>query len=1418
MNPPIKPKPSLVQSSSALEANLQRTAVDVVIPERHRVLLTITEPLFGVHQETEKLLNEVNHAYVGWKQTLEDLHYRAMGDFYHYNSHERGAEGIEVLCRLYEKAASDGKDELREIAIRYWLYYLEKLASESGDTLPRNSKPLRISLHGLMALFAEHPELAIVASPRLRRCAKALARQRRDEAEVRAVLALSCKLLAQVLDQVYDAWLELADPLDWFRESVARGAGEGEGEHQAEELRAEIPLPDPLPRSLARIEHRNLREARKTLGVLRQAGLPVERNDELLSLPDNGEIVRGYVDAANHVEDGGREPWRNTLARIHWMSRVLGTRLLSAVHDSALHEISRSYADVLSGGDRAQLKDFVHQTFTILRTTEFSNPLPVLDLITTIGTEVMKTRDEAWIDAVIDEILTIDFQYPRFAGFTEEWQVRINPGHLKAIRTYLALVKVAPPLAKRLLAALIVQLKIGGVFIADTDLFQKDISQLLNSDVRWVYDLTKHLCKLFPVYFSDIGAEGELREVSTRLDEARSRKDLLCHFIRKQCHIEANPQLVRFVEESVRYWATGDPAPLAPFLPQPVFDGLDISKPLHAGLHRIFAQLAPAGEVGPLFALTVDELRARLEPFATAEEVAESDIERAEMVIRVRQLVGKKYELDHHDVLERLREFHHIDSHHVRALERAIERDRPREALALVLEILERLQKIILSPEKTEGREDIYHKRHVAVGIPSMYGRYREEKFEAMGLSFRVESLANVLFERMISAQNLRYITKSTLQKVAVWMRMLLRALRVEGFRARGLEIRIWMLEQALQARGITVDQYVNIFQMISNSIKHLIRTRFLDVYESVLERLVGRMREVGVLEGDAEHPESYHLRLGESFLRDLIAQSFGLQRLDNLVGTIIQTLSEERERLDVDTLNLLMTYDVDRCFVQLEQEGTALNGHIYLGNKGFMLKRLAHYGFPVPHGCVLTTEVFRCRRAILAYPELHSEHVKRIHTQIERLEKITGARFGDPRNPLLLSVRSGAAMSMPGMLDSFLNVGMNEEITAGFAAKRDCPWGAWDAYRRFLQFWGMSFGVNRDQFDRLMSETKQRVGVEKKSQLSPEQMREATLRYKTLVRDHRVKILEDPYEQLHMCIDLVLNSWNSEKAKLYRRALHIAEEWGTAVIVQQMVYGNLNARSGTGVVLTRHPWQSADDVDLYGDFVIQGQGDDVVSGIVETYPITEEQRLGETRPAPVSLEKDFPEVYGALATHCLALIRDVGMYHQEIEFTFEGDKAEDLFVLQSRDIVLSETTQVSTFLPTEQLDAAKVASGIGVGGGAICGRVAHTYADVATLRRRYPEDQIVLLRPDTVPDDIHMVLQSDGLLTRIGGATSHAAVASQRLGKACVVGCRGLEVDEERGRSTIAGHAVKTGDFLSINGQDGSVYLGRHPITTVRQ
>jgi pyruvate,orthophosphate dikinase len=280
---------------------------------------------------------------------------------------------------------------------------------------------------------------------------------------------------------------------------------------------------------------------------------------------------------------------------------------------------------------------------------------------------------------------------------------------------------------------------------------------------------------------------------------------------------------------------------------------------------------------------------------------------------------------------------------------------------------------------------------------------------------------------------------------------------------------------------------------------------------------------------------------------------------------------------------------------------------------------------------------------------------------------------------------------------------------------------------------------------------------------------------------------------------------------------MHIAEEWETAVLVQKMVFGNLGPAAGTGVLLTRHPRHESGGGEPYGDFVVQGQGDDVVAGLVETHPITEGQRRREAAHSARSLERDFPAIYDELAAMARTLVEDHGMNHQEIEFTFEGPRPEELFILQTRDTVLATGSLVPAFEPSGALEATRIAAGIGVGGGALSGRAAHTAHDVAELRRHHPGDDVILLRRDTVPDDIPLMLHVDGLLTSLGGATSHAAVAAKRVGKTCVVGCRPLRVSEREGRSRIGDHELATGDRISIDGVDGSVYLGAHPIAAAR-
>ena len=243
------------------------------------------------------------------------------------------------------------------------------------------------------------------------------------------------------------------------------------------------------------------------------------------------------------------------------------------------------------------------------------------------------------------------------------------------------------------------------------------------------------------------------------------------------------------------------------------------------------------------------------------------------------------------------------------------------------------------------------------------------------------------------------------------------------------------------------------------------------------------------------------------------------------------------REVFDRETLGLLASFDAERCCVPIDARETPLDGVISLGNKGHLIKRLACDGLPVPPGFILTTELFRCWPAIRRCDGLVRDLRARIRAQIDRLEHETELRFGDPRRPLLLSVRSGSPISMPGMLDTFLNVGINEEIAEGLAARSGSPWGAWDAYRRFLQFWGMGHHIDRDRFDALMRAAKAELGVEKKVQIPASAMREVAQRYRRFVVEHGVAIVDDPDEQLERCVQLVIRSWDAEKARVYRGA-----------------------------------------------------------------------------------------------------------------------------------------------------------------------------------------------------------------------------------------------------------------------------------------
>ena len=470
---------------------------------------------------------------------------------------------------------------------------------------------------------------------------------------------------------------------------------------------------------------------------------------------------------------------------------------------------------------------------------------------------------------------------------------------------------------------------------------------------------------------------------------------------------------------------------------------------------------------------------------------------------------------------------------------------------------------------------------------------------------------------------------------------------------------------------------------------------------------------------------------------------------------------------------------------------------------------RLHNFGLPVPPAFIITTEAFRCREIIEGFFPATANFKEQLARQIVFLEKITGKCFGNPQNPLLFSVRSGSSISQPGMMDTFLNVGINQEITNGIADLTGNTWFAWDCYRRFLQCYGMAMGLERDAFDAVISGAKEKLGLSLKKHFSGEQMKNVALTYKQLIQDNGFPILENSLDQLHMTIKNVFASWNSAKARTYRKIMGISDDWGTAVTIQEMVFGNLSDSSGSGVFFTHNPRWSGDSLSLWGDFTLQNQGEDVVSGLVRTMPISIKQQDIEMRDTDYTLESHFNDIYKELKSWATTLIEDKGWSPQEMEFTFEGSGIKDLYLLQTRDMSMREHKKVLTFdLKTEEHQDF-LGNGIGVSGGAMSGRIVFTLAEVQKYREQEPKTSLILLRNDTVPDDIKEVYAADGLLTARGGVTSHASVVAHRLNKTCVVGCGALICDEKEKFAGFGKVILHTGDHISIDGREGSVYQG---------
>ena len=507
--------------------------------------------------------------------------------------------------------------------------------------------------------------------------------------------------------------------------------------------------------------------------------------------------------------------------------------------------------------------------------------------------------------------------------------------------------------------------------------------------------------------------------------------------------------------------------------------------------------------------------------------------------------------------------------------------------------------------------------------------------------------------------------------------------------------------------------------------------------------------------------------------------------------------------------------------YCYLFSEGNA-NMRELLGGKGANLAEMTNIGLPVPQGFTITTEA--CTQYYEDNREINPEIMAEINEYIVKMEEITGKKFGDKENPLLVSVRSGARASMPGMMDTILNLGLNEEVVETIAAQSGNPRWAWDCYRRFIQMYSdVVMEVGKKYFEELIDEMKAKKGVKQDVELNAEDLKELANQFKA---EYKSKIGSDfptdPKEQLMGAIKAVFRSWDNPRANVYRRDNDIPYSWGTAVNVQSMAFGNMGDDCGTGVAFTRDPATGAKG--LFGEFLTNAQGEDVVAGVRTPMHISE-------------MEQKFPEAFAEFNKVCKTLedhYRDM----QDMEFTVENGK---LYMLQTRNgkrtaqaalkiacdlvdegmrteeeaVAMIDPRNLDTLLhPQFDAKALKAATpmgkGLGASPGAACGKIVFTADDAEAWNER--GEKVVLVRLETSPEDITGMKASQGILTVRGGMTSHAAVVARGMGTCCVSGCSDIVMDEANKKFTLAGKEFHEGDYISIDGSTGNIYDGIIP------
>ena len=757
MNEPFK--------SQALEANLEQTRYkDIFIPEEHQQFINLSAKYFGINKRAKDCITEYHHPMSNHTFVTEELRKILMDDLWFYTRDDVPADALTIpIGMMHSLLNPEVPRKLRLGIVNTLLEFVQTVYAKS----PKHQHLIDVVFDDLNDKFESNRDSYILASKYAIRYLDQVARD--EQYSLQAM-----DLVRTILKETYRYWRDTTQVEGWIEEKQSLV-----NEEEKTMLLTSIGKPyfDQLNAAL---------EAATSW-------------EQLTEMPVFDQIAARFTKS--------EETFPHFITKFHYVFYLLHLPGMESQRERLIWNMNKMLREAVDEMPQDQIVPFIDTIFDLAQELRGDYMSAVLDFQLTLGLKIIdidQTEQKEIVNYFEKKLINFGFVTPGKVFVDEDWQLSVDENHIKNIRVWLELIEHSKFPMEKLLSALIVNLKLGGIFLSDTDLFQREITKILNSNISPYYKKVKQLTRIFPVYFNEIGAEGEIRNVTTNMDEISGREDKLVHFLRKQVHTESNNTLIGLTFNVYQFWSDGIKENLRPILPNNVYDSIDVNSQWFTYVHDITVMMSEISCLDPedLLMLSRDDfdkliVRA-VEKLGLDQAIGDREHARLMDIKDLYAFLREKYSFESVNIFNSLRNYPFLADKDIDAFEVAFKKKEVGKSLKMIYAFMEKLKETIFNPEESEGWENIYHKRHIAIGIPSMYGTYRENKFEAMGLTFRLERVATQLMEQVVQSINLEYISARTLEVIYDILEYFREGLELDGITNQGLNSKLKMLKYAL--------------------------------------------------------------------------------------------------------------------------------------------------------------------------------------------------------------------------------------------------------------------------------------------------------------------------------------------------------------------------------------------------------------------------------------------------------------------------------------------------------------------------------------------------------------------------------------------------------------------------------------------